>query len=245
VRKFLTALLIVTAASIGWAQKTSDDATQASGHHAKAEEKNSSDLQARFENAARILQQMTTEAPDKGVPRTVLDNAKCVAVVPHEIKGAFVIGAQHGSGFATCRAAHGWSAPAPFSMTGISWGPQIGGESRALIMMFMNDEAAKNLIAGHFKVGGEVSAAAGPVGREASGNAGWKAGILTYSRTKGAFVGASINGAGIQQDDATTKQVYGRDVTFKDILEGNVRTPAIARSFVNAVANAKESAASR
>ncbi len=238
-RRLLLVLMVATLVNIGWAQKSGDSDDHASKN-------GQSDVQARLDNAAQILDQLTSpQTPDKGIPRAVLDNAKCVAVVPHEIKGAFVIGGQHGSGFATCRTAHGWSAPAPFSMTGVSWGPQIGGESRALVMMVMNSEGMEKLMSGHFKVGGELSAAAGPVGREASANAGWKAGVLTYSRTKGAFVGADINGAGIQQDDNATKQLYGRDVSFKDILLGDVRPPAVARAFLNAVSNAKESASRR
>jgi lipid-binding SYLF domain-containing protein len=232
VRKLLLVLLVGTLVNIGWAAN-SNDQSGASG------------VQTRLDNAANIIQEMTTAAPDKGIPQSVLDNAKCVAVVPNEIKGAFIVGGQRGSGFASCRTAHGWSAPAPFTMTGISWGPQIGGASRSLIMMVMNQQGMKNLMSGHFKVGAEVSAAAGPVGRQASANAGWKAGILTYSKSKGAFVGASLNGAGIQQDKTATKQLYGRDVSFQQILEGDVHTPVIARNFVNAVSNAKESASAR
>lgn len=229
-RRLVIALILSALVSIAWARNSSDN-------------KANSDLQARLDNAADIIQQMTAAAPDKGIPKTVLDNAKCIAVVPHEMKGAFIIGGQHGSGFATCRTANGWSAPAPFSLSGVSWGPQIGGKSTNLIMMIMNDQGMKDLISGHFKVGGDVSAAAGPVGREGSASAGWKAGILTYSTSKGAFVGASINGAEIQQNDSATKQLYGRDVSFRDILEGQVRPPAMARTFLNAVANARESAA--
>ncbi len=240
-RKFLVVIVMATLVSIGWAQNSSDNHAQP--QNPKDEQ---SDVKARLDKAADILTDLTSpKTPDKGIPRAVLDNAKCVAVVPHEIKGAFIVGGQHGSGFATCRTASGWSAPAPFSMSGVSWGPQIGGESRSLVMMVMNAEGMKSLISGHFKVGGEVSAAAGPVGREASANAGWKAGVLTYSESKGAFVGASINGAEIQQDDSATKQLYGRDVSFKDIFEGNVKAPAVARTFLNAVASAKESASTR
>lgn len=239
-RKFLVVIVVTTLVSIGWAQKSSDNAQPQTS---KSEQ---SDVKARLDNAADILTDLTSpKTPDKGIPRAVLDNAKCVAVVPHEIKGAFIIGGQHGSGFATCRTANGWSAPAPFSMSGVSWGPQIGGESRSLVMMVMNAQGMQGLMSGHFKVGGEVSAAAGPVGREASANAGWKAGVLSYSESKGAFVGASINGAGIQQDDSVTKQLYGRDVSFKNILEGNVKAPAVARTFLNAVASAKENASTR
>jgi SH3 domain-containing YSC84-like protein 1 len=196
-----------------------------------------------LQNATEVVEHMSSTAPDKGVPNTVLEGAKCVAVIPKLIKGAFVVGGEHGTGVATCRTSSGWSAPAPFSVSGISWGPQIGGKSTNLMMFIMNQQGMNDLMAGHVKVGADVSAAAGPVGRSASADAGWKAGILTYSASKGAFVGASLNGAELQQDHHATKEWYGRDVPFKDILEGQVQIPnAQARAFVNAVQNAKETA---
>jgi lipid-binding SYLF domain-containing protein len=113
-------------------------------------------------------------------------------------------------------------------------------------MFIMNEQGMNDLIAGHLKVGADVSAAAGPVGRQASAEAGWKAGILTYSTSKGAFVGASLNGAELQQDTRAIHNWYSRDVSFKEILEGNVQIPnAQARAFVNAVQNAKETATAR
>jgi lipid-binding SYLF domain-containing protein len=136
-----------------------------------------------------------------------------------------------------------WSPPAPFSVSGISWGPQIGGKSTDLLMFVMNDEGMKDLMSGHFKVGADVSAVAGPVGRQGSAEAGWKAAILTYSSSKGAFIGASLNGAALQQDKRATDAWYGPNTSFQDILSGRVSTPnSQARAFVNAVENAKESA---
>ncbi|MGH9523001.1 MAG: lipid-binding SYLF domain-containing protein [Terriglobales bacterium] len=196
-----------------------------------------------LQNATNIIQQLTSAAPDHGVPNTVLEGAKCVAVIPSMIKGAFIVGGEHGTGVATCRTSNGWSAPAPFSVSGISWGPQIGGQSTNLVMFIMNQQGMQSLLSGHFKVGGSVSAAAGPVGREAAASAGWKAGILTYSRSKGAFIGASINGAELQQDDKATRQWYGKDVSIQQILSGQVQIPnQQARAFVNAVENAKQTA---
>jgi SH3 domain-containing YSC84-like protein 1 len=170
-----------------------------------------------------------------------------VAVIPKLIKGAFMIGGEHGSGVATCRTATGnWSAPAPFSVSGISWGPQIGGKSTNLLMFIRNDQGMNDLISGHFKVGADVSAAAGPVGRQGSAEAGWKAGILTYSSSKGAFIGASLNGAELQEENHATSNWYGREVSFKDILQGNVQAAnAQAGAFVNAVQNAKETVQAR
>jgi lipid-binding SYLF domain-containing protein len=160
------------------------------------------------------------------------------------VKGAFVVGGEHGKGVATCRTGSGtWSSPAPFSVSGISWGPQIGGKSSDLMMFIMNDEGMEGLMKGHVKLGADVSAAAGPVGRTASVDAGMKAGILTYSNSKGAFIGASLNGAELQQDKDATKNWYGSDVPFADILKGEAKTDnEDARAFVKAVQNAKETA---
>lgn len=194
--------------------------------------------------ATETVQNITSAPPDKGVPKEVLSGAKCVAVIPKLIKGAFVVGGEHGAGVASCKTANGnWSGPAPFSVSGVSWGPQIGGKSTDLMMFIMNDEGMNGLMKGHVKLGADVSAAAGPVGRSASADAGYKAGILTYSSSKGAFIGASLNGAELQQDKKLTEQIYGSDVPFSDILKGNAHAQTSeARDFVNAVQNAKETA---
>jgi len=207
---------------------------------AKSSESGTSELQ----QATASVQNITSAAPDKGVPTEVLKGAKCVAVIPKLAKGALVVGGEHGTGVATCRtASNSWSAPAPFSVSGISWGPQIGGKSTDLMMFIMNEQGMNDLMRGHVKLGADVSAAAGPVGRTASAEAGYKAGVLTYSSSKGAFVGASLNGAELSQDTKATKQWYGKDVPFKDILAGSVHMPnSEARDFVNAVQNAKETA---
>ncbi|HJT70053.1 MAG TPA: lipid-binding SYLF domain-containing protein [Terriglobales bacterium] len=197
-----------------------------------------------LQQATSVIQNLTSTSPDQGIPNQVLEGAKCVAVIPKLVKGAFVVGGEHGTGVATCRTSAGsWSAPAPFSVSGISWGPQIGGKSTDLVMFIMNDQGMNDLLAGHIKVGADVSAAAGPVGRSASADAGYKAGILTYSASKGAFVGASLNGAELQQDGKATREWYGKDVPFKDILTGSVPTPSgDAQAFVSAVQNAKMAA---
>ena len=158
-----------------------------------------------------------------------------------------MVGGEHGNGVATCKTANNtWSAPAPFSVSGVSWGPQIGGKSTDLMMFIMNDDGMQDLMKGHIKVGADVSAAAGPVGRTASAEGGYKAGVLTYSSSKGAFIGASLNGAELNQDSKLTNELYGRDVPFKEILQGSVNVPSgDARDFVNAVQNAKESAQAR
>jgi lipid-binding SYLF domain-containing protein len=226
--KWLTiAALLLGLGTLAWAKDKDDDA-------------NTGELQ----RATEVIQHMTSTSPDQGVPNQVLEGAKCVAVIPKLVKGAFVVGGEHGTGVATCRTSTGsWSAPAPFSVSGISWGPQIGGKSTDLVMFIMNDQGMNDLMAGHVKVGADVSAAAGPVGRSASVEGGYKAGILTYSASKGAFIGASLNGAELQQDNKATRAWYNKDVPFRDILQGSVPTPSgDAQSFVSAVENAKQSA---
>lgn len=200
--------------------------------------------QSELQRATETVEHMSATAPDKGVPKQVLEGAKCVAVIPKLVKGAFVIGGEHGTGVATCRTNdRSWSAPAPFSVSGISWGPQIGGKSTDLLMFIMNEQGMNDLLSGHFKVGADVSAAAGPAGRQASVEGGWKAGILTYSSSKGAFIGASLNGAELQQDQKATREWYNKEVSFKEILQGGVPIPnAQAKAFVNAVESAKETA---
>jgi len=127
--------------------------------------------------------------PDNGIPEEVLDNAKCMIVVPHLIKGGFIFGGKHGRGIATCRISSGWSAPAFVSVSGGSWGLQIGVEGVDLVMLIMNDQGLQHLLSSKFKISGEGSAAAGPVGRHASAGTDWKLNteILTYSRAKGVF----------------------------------------------------------
>ena len=210
---------------------------------AQAGASDDSSASSEIQRATETVQHMTQAAPDKGVPKDVLAGAKCIAVIPKLIKGAFVVGGEHGTGVASCKTANGWSAPAPFSVSGVSWGPQIGGKSTDLVMFIMNDQGMTDLMQGHIKLGADVSAAAGPVGRSASAEAGYKAGILTYSSSKGAFIGASLNGAELQQDKKLTQELYGNEVAMRDILRGQIKAPSgPARDFVNAVENAKETA---
>ena len=199
----------------------------------------------RMDAATKVLNQIMA-TPDKGIPTEVLDGAKCIAIVPHMIKGGFVFGAKHGRGVATCRTSSGsWSAPSFFTVTGGSWGAQIGVEGVDLVMMIMNEKGMQQLLNSKFQVGGEVSAAAGPVGRHASAGTDWKLNteILTYSRAKGAFAGATIEGAGISQDDDAIRAVYGKDLTPRAILTGSVPPPASAQQFLSAIRDAKTVAA--
>ena len=197
----------------------------------------------RLDHAARVLHDIMS-APDNGIPEEVLEHARCVAVVPHLLKGGFVFGGENGRGVATCRTAEGWSAPAFFAITGGSWGLQIGVEGIDLVMIIQNDKGMAQLIGSGFELGADASAAAGPVGRHASADTNWKLDteILTYSRAKGAFAGVTLNGASIRRDDDSTEATYGRDISTRRILSGDIAVPDSARSFLNAVRDAKAQA---
>ena len=190
----------------------------------------------RLRDAGNVLNELMA-TPDQAIPEKVLSDAKCVAVVPSMVKGGFVIGARHGRGVATCRTPNGWSAPAFFTITGGSWGPQIGVEAVDLVMLFMNDKGAKDLLSSKFNIGADASVAAGPLGRDASAStdATAQAGILTYSRSRGIFAGLTLNGAGVQVDDESQDAFYGRNVVFSEVLTGKVNAPAAANTFLASV----------
>jgi SH3 domain-containing YSC84-like protein 1 len=194
------------------------------------------DALGRLDRASKTLHEIAA-APDRGIPDEVFEGAKCIAVVPNLTKGGFILGAERGRGVATCRTPNGWSAPAFFSITGGSWGAQIGVEDVHLVMMIMNDERMRNLLNDKFKVGADASASAGPVGRHASAGTDWKleTQILTYSRSKGLFAGIDLGGSVIERDKDTTEALYGRDMPNSGVLMGKVPPPAEARPFLNEV----------
>lgn len=179
------------------------------------------------------------QAPDRGIPEEVLSSAKCIVVVPHLIKGGFIVGGEHGRGIATCRTANGWSAPAFISVGGGSWGLQIGVEGVDLVMLVMNDHGFQHLLASKFQIGGDASASAGPVGRHASADTDWKLNseILTYSRSKGIFAGITLDGAVVEQDNDSTRAIYGRARSFRTILSGKLAAPKSTVAFMKAIAD--------
>lgn len=216
---------LLSLASLSWADSARQDAV------------------ARLDSAGTVLQEIMA-APDKGIPEEVLEHAKCVAVVPNLMKGGFVFGAKHGKGVATCRTAKGWSAPAFITVSGGSWGLQIGVEAVDLVMIIQNERGMQRLLSSNFKVGADASAAAGPVGRHASAGTDWKMNteILTYSRAKGAFAGLTLEGASVRQDDDSRRAMYGGKVTTRALLLGQVPAPAAAQSFLAAIRGAKAQA---
>jgi len=182
--------------------------------------------------------------PDKGIPEEVLSSAKCILVVPNLIKGGFIFGGKHGRGVGSCRTSDGWSAPAFVSVGGGSWGLQIGVEGVDLVMLVMNEQGFQHLLSSKFELTGEGSVAAGPVGRHASAGTVWKMNteMLTYSRSKGVFAGLTLEGAVVEQDNDSTRAIYGKHVTFRTILSGKASTPASADAFLKAVSEAGQQA---
>jgi SH3 domain-containing YSC84-like protein 1 len=210
---------------------------------ARADE-DKTDVSERLSSAATTLREIA-QAPDKGIPDEVYKDAKCVGVVPRMIKGAFVFGANRGHGVSTCRLPNGhWSAPAFFTITGGSWGAQIGVEDVELVIMVMTDEGMRHMLENKFQVGGSISGAAGPVGRHASAGVDWKADteLLTYSRAKGLFAGIDLNGSWIETDKDSMVSLYGKEVSSNRALTGKLPVPSEARPFIAEVARVKTEA---
>jgi len=201
------------------------------------------DSVARLQSSVDVIHAIMA-TPDKGIPEEVLNDAKCIVVVPNLIKGGFVFGGKHGRGVASCRTAEGWSAPAFVSVGGGSAGLQIGVEGVDLVMLVMNDQGFQHLLSSKFELTGEGSVAAGPVGRHASAGTDWKmtTEVLSYSRSKGVFAGLTLEGAVVEQDNDSTRAIYGKQLEFRNILSGKVATPKSAEPFMKAVAEAREQA---
>src|SRR5205823_14093355 len=210
----LTAVLLVFA-TLGWAGDEKDDS------------KADSDIVKRMDKAADVLKEIEG-APDNGIPDNIMGDAKCIAVIPSMVKVAIGFGGSHGKGVATCRTANGWSAPAPITITGGSWGLQLGGQAVDLVMVVMNQEGMDHLLASKFKLGADASAAAGPIGRDAGADTDIKmrSEVLTYSRARGLFAGVDLSGAALTQDKDETRLLYGKFVPFADILHGGVEPTA-------------------
>jgi SH3 domain-containing YSC84-like protein 1 len=224
-KKVMFLLAILSLGTLCWAGSAREDATD------------------RLDNATKVLHEIMG-MPDKGIPEEVLEHAKCVAVVPHMVKGGFVFGGKGGKGVATCRTANGWSAPAFITISGGNWGLQIGVEAVDLVMIIQNEKGMQKLLESNFQLGADASAAAGPVGRHAEAGTNWKMDteILTYSRAKGAFAGLTLEGASIRQDNDSRHAIYGHKVTTRALLLGKVAAPPVTHPFLAEVRGAKAQA---
>jgi lipid-binding SYLF domain-containing protein len=196
------------------------------------------DLQARVDEAKLVLDRIMA-AKDATIPMNILEQATCVGVVPGMLKGAFLVGAQYGQGVVTCRTGHGWSAPVFIRMAGGSFGFQIGGQATDLVLIAVNDRGFQDLLKDKFKIGGDASAAAGPVGRSGQAATDWKmnAELLSYSRSKGLFAGIDLDGTSVSQNSDDTELYYGQRQGFQTILKGDVDVPPGAVPFVSDVAH--------
>jgi SH3 domain-containing YSC84-like protein 1 len=201
------------------------------------------DATDRLESATTVVHEIMG-MPDKGIPEEVLEHAKCIAVVPHMVKGGFIFGGKGGKGVATCRTANGWSSPAFITISGGSWGLQIGVEAVDVVLIIQNEKGMQKLLSSNFQVGGDASAAAGPVGRHAEAGTDWKMDteILTYSRAKGAFAGLTLEGASIRQDSDSRHAIYGSNVTTRALLLGKVAAPSVVQPFLAEIRGAKAQA---
>jgi SH3 domain-containing YSC84-like protein 1 len=226
-KKVMFLLAMLSLGTLCWAGSAREDATE------------------RLENAANVLHEIMG-MPDKGIPEEVLEHAKCIAVVPHMVKGGFIFGGKGGKGVATCRTANGWSAPAFITISGGSWGLQIGVEAVDVVLIIQNEKGMQKLLSSNFQIGADASAAAGPVGRHAEAGTDWKMDteILTYSRAKGAFAGLTLEGASLRQDSDSEHAIYGRNVTTRAILLGKVEAPSAAKPFLAEIREAKAQAVS-
>jgi len=201
-----------------------------------ADDQDQSDISKRIDASAKVLDEIMA-TPDKAIPDKIMNDAKCIAVIPSMVKIALVFGGNHGKGVATCRTSNGWSAPAPITVTGGSWGLQLGGQAVDLVMIVTNDNGMQHLLSSKFKLGADASAAAGPVGRDTAADTDWKmrAEVLTYSRARGVFAGIDLSGSAVTQDKDETQLLYGKMLPFTTILEGKVPAPNNSASFLAAV----------
>jgi lipid-binding SYLF domain-containing protein len=190
----------------------------------------------RLKNAEEVLTAMAAVS-DKGVPPELFKKARCLAIVPSVRQAALGFGGKYGKGYVSCRRPGGWSAPGAIGITGGSVGLQIGGSATDVLLLVMNDQGMEHLLSSKFTVGAEASVAAGPVGRDASAQTDvtLHAEILAWSRSRGAFIGIALEGATLSEDSTENKALYGKDITNKAIVGGNVPVPAIAQSFIAAL----------
>ena len=193
-------------------------------------------LDGRIAAATAVLHELSA-TPDKGIPDQIAAGATCIAVIPGFKKGAFLVGAQYGQGLATCRHGSTWSAPVFIQITGASFGLQLGGQSTDLVLVGMNHKSMQDMLGAKVKLGGDIAASAGPVGRnsQASTDVLANAEFLTYSRSKGLFAGIDLTGDVVNQNQDDTKTYYGQDTSYQSILNGSVAAPAGTNRFVSTV----------
>jgi SH3 domain-containing YSC84-like protein 1 len=213
---FIVVSLLLALSSLGLAQskKQRDEAEQST-------------------KSAQVFRQVMN-TPEKGIPKTVLNAAECVAVFPQVLKAGFIVGGRGGRGVASCRTPQGWSAPIYLNLAGGSFGLQIGAQATDFVLLFMTEDGINSLLSNKFTLGGDASVAAGPVGRQAGASTDVKlnAQILSYSRSRGLFAGLELKGVVISPDEDDNRDVYGKEMEAKDVLQMSGRkAPRDVRTF--------------
>lgn len=186
---------------------------------------------------ARLVFEEVMGIAEKAIPQSLLDKAECVVIVPGMKKGAFIFGARYGRGFLSCRVkgGPGWTPPGAVRIEGGSFGLQVGGKETDVILLVMNEKGASRLMTSQFTLGGQASVAAGPVGRTASAetDALLSAEILSWSRSRGIFAGISLQGATLRQDLGVNREMYGRTMENREVIEQKPKAPAAAEGLLS------------
>jgi lipid-binding SYLF domain-containing protein len=216
-KAYLTLALMLGFTGVGFA---ADDATERVGE-------------------AKTVFEEIMSAPDKGIPRDLLEKAHCVVIIPAAKRAGFVVGGQYGVGEALCRqpGRAGWTGPSTVKIEGGSVGLQIGGGETDIVMLVMNESGAKKLMKTDFTLGGEGAVMAGPVGRASTAetDAAFRAEILSYSRSRGVFAGVALKGSTLRPNDSDNKKLYGKEVKHEDVLLGKVPAPAVAKPLIDTI----------
>ena len=199
----------------------------------------SSEHRKRLLEAELVLHEAMATNPDQAIPQALLDHAQCAAIVPGVKHGAFIFGARYGKGYISCRNKNGigWTAPGAIRMEGGSFGFQAGGSETDIVMLVMNQRGVDRLLTSKFTLGGSAEVAAGPVGRavNAQTDALMTAQILSWSVSRGVFAGVSLQGATLRQDLSDNRELYGRTLENREIIDGALPVPTSARNFVAAL----------
>jgi SH3 domain-containing YSC84-like protein 1 len=201
--------LIATAASIAWAV----------------------DVAKELDSAAEVIENMTSSHQ---IPSSFLRDAKCIAVIPNLTKAGLIVGGEHGNGVVSCRTSTGWSAPAFITMRGGSIGLQAGGEHQDIVLL-MNRQGEQELRTGHWDLGAEATAAGPTASAGRAASTGWKAPVLSYTHSSGAYAGANLEGSKINVDQDTIHNLYGENASLQTILDGQVQPPASDGRFLAAL----------
>ena len=190
----------------------------------------------RLKDASLVLTEMAGMG-DKGIPTSLIAKSRCIVIIPSLKKAAFVVGGQYGRGYMSCRKDGSWSGPAGIRVEGGSVGFQIGGSATDVILLVMNERGVDKLLGNEFKVGADASVAAGPIGREASAQTDitMRAEMLAWSRSRGVFAGVALQGSTLREDSGENKELYGRAVTNREIVTGQVAAPKVAEDFLKAL----------